>query len=69
MVDEERCYPVTVQQISVVRSALEGVRGRIVQGLLEYNARKTNDSVGKEFAMEIKCAVSKFYRLRFFLLK
>ena len=66
--DEERGYPVTVQQISALRSALEGSTGIIVQGLLEYNVSKTNDSVGEEIAMEIKYAVSKFYRLRFFFI-
>jgi hypothetical protein len=41
----------------------------MVQGLLEYNVSKTNDSVRKEIAIEIKYSVTKFYRLRFFLIE
>ncbi len=69
IVDEDRGYPVTVQQISAVRSALECGTGMMVQGLLEYNVSKTNDSVRKEIAIEIKYSVTKFYRLRFFLIE
>ena len=59
MVDEERGYPEIVQQISAVRSALDGVTEVIVQDLVEYHVSKTNDSIGKEIAMEIKDTVSK----------
>jgi len=59
MIDEERGYPEIVQQISAVRSALDGVTEVIVQDLVEYYVSKTNDSIGKEIAMEIKDTVSK----------
>ena len=59
MVDEERGCPEIVQQISAVRSALDGVTEVIVQDLVEYYVSKTNDSIGKEIAIEIKDTVSK----------
>jgi DNA-binding FrmR family transcriptional regulator len=59
MVDEKRGYPEIVQQISAVRSALDGVTEVIVQDLVEYYVSKTNDSMGKEIAIEIKETVSK----------
>lgn len=54
MVDEERGYPEIVQQISAVRSALDGVTEVIVQDLLEYYVNNTTDTVGKKIAIEIK---------------
>ncbi len=59
MVDEERGYPEIVQQISAVRSAIDGVTEVIVQDLIEYYISQTNDKKGKEIAVEIKDTVSK----------
>ena len=59
MVDEERGYPEIVKQISVVRSALDGVTEVIVQDLLEYYVSQTTDTNGKEIAIEIKDTVSR----------
>ena len=59
MVDEERGYPEIVQQISAVRSAIDGVTEVIVQDLIEYYISQTTDKKGKEIAAEIKDTVSK----------
>ncbi len=59
MVDEERGYPEIVQQISAVRSALDGVTEVIVKDLLEYYVSTTTDILGKEIAMEIQNTVSR----------
>jgi CsoR family transcriptional regulator, copper-sensing transcriptional repressor len=59
MVDEERGYSEIVQQISAVRSALDGVTEVIVQDLLEYYVSQTTDIKGKEIAREIKDTVSR----------
>ena len=59
MVDEERGYPEIVQQISAVRSAIDGVTEVIVQDLIEYYISQTTDKKGKEIAVEIKDTVSK----------
>ncbi len=59
MVDEERGYPEIVQQISAVRSAIDGVTEVIVRDLIEYYISQTNDNKGKEIAVEIKDTVSK----------
>jgi CsoR family transcriptional regulator, copper-sensing transcriptional repressor len=59
MVDEERGYPEIVQQISAVRSALDGVTEVIVQDLLGYYVSKTTDIEGKKIAIEIKDTVSR----------
>ena len=59
MVDEERGYSELVQQISAVRSALDGVTEVIVQDLLEYYVNNTTDAVGKKIAIEVKDTVSR----------
>jgi len=59
MVDEERGYPEIVQQISAVRSAIDGVTEVIVRDLIEYYISQTTDIKGKEIAVEIKDTVSK----------
>ena len=59
MLDDERGYPEIVQQISAVRSALDGITGVIVQDLVDYYVSQTTDKVGKEIALEIKDTVSK----------
>ncbi len=59
MVDEERGYPEIVQQISAVRSALDGVTEVIVKDLLEYYVSTTTDILGKEIAIEIQDTVSR----------
>ena len=46
MVEQERGYPEIVQQISAVRSALDGVTEVIVEDLLEYYINNTTDVVG-----------------------
>ena len=59
MVEQERRYPEIVQQISAVRSALDGVTEVIVQDLLEYYVNNTTDILGKKIAIEIKDTVSR----------
>jgi DNA-binding FrmR family transcriptional regulator len=59
MVDEERGYPEIVQQITAVRSAIDGVTEVIVQALIEYYISQTTDKQGKEIAAEIEDTVSK----------
>jgi CsoR family transcriptional regulator, copper-sensing transcriptional repressor len=54
IVDEEQGYPEIVQQISAVRSALDGVTEVIVKDLLEYYVSTTTDILGKEIAIEIQ---------------
>jgi len=54
MVEQERGYPEIVQQISAVRSALDGVTEVIVEDLLEYYINNTTDVVGKKIAIEDK---------------
>ncbi len=48
MVDEERGQPEIVQQVSAVRSALDGVTEVIVQDLVEYYISQTANEKGKE---------------------
>lgn len=59
MVDEERSYPEIVQQVSAVRSALDGVTEVIVQDLLDYYVSQTANETGKDIAKEIKDTVSR----------
>jgi len=59
MVEQERGYPEIVQQISAVRSALDGVTEVIVEDLLEYYINNTTDVVGKKIAIEDKDTVSR----------
>ncbi len=59
MVDEERSYPEIVQQVSAVRSALDGVTEVIVQDLLDYYVSQTANETGKDIAREIKDTVSR----------
>jgi CsoR family transcriptional regulator, copper-sensing transcriptional repressor len=59
IVDEEQGYPEIVQQISAVRSALDGVTEVIVKDLLEYYVSTTTDILGKEIAIEIQDTVSR----------
>jgi len=59
MVEQERGYPEIVQQMSAVRSALDGVTEVIVEDLLEYYINNTTDVVGKKIAIEVKDTVSR----------
>jgi len=59
MVEQERRYPEIVQQVTAVRSALDGVTEVIVQDLLEYYVNNTTDAVGKKIAIEVKDTVSR----------
>jgi len=59
MVEQERGYPEIVQQVTAVRSALDGVTEVIVQDLLEYYVNNTTDAVGKKIAIEVKDTVSR----------
>ena len=59
MVEQERKYPEIVQQISAVRSALDGVTEVIVEDLIKYYINNTTDVVGKKIAIEVKDTVSR----------
>lgn len=59
MLDDERGYPEIVQQISAVRAAIDGVTEVIVQDLVEYYISQTENTKGKEIAIEIKDTVSR----------
>jgi len=65
MVDEERGYSEIVQQISAVRSALDGVTEVIVQDLLDYYVNQTTDIKGKEIAIEIRYSIKDFVNYKY----
>ena len=61
MIDAGKGYPEIMQQITAVRAALDGAMGVMVDDLVEHVAQCTN-ARGKKVAMELKNAVSKYYR-------
>lgn len=61
MLDEDKRYPEIVQQISVVRGALDSVLEVIVQNLVEHYINQTdNDTPWRNIALELKETL-KFY--------
>jgi CsoR family transcriptional regulator, copper-sensing transcriptional repressor len=59
MIEEDKGYPDIVQQVSAVRAALDGVTQVIIEDLVEYYISQTNDSKGKNVAIELKDTVSR----------
>jgi CsoR family transcriptional regulator, copper-sensing transcriptional repressor len=61
MIEEDKGYPDIVQQVSAVRAALDGVTQVIIEDLVEYYISQTNDSKGKNVAIELKDTVSRIF--------
>jgi DNA-binding FrmR family transcriptional regulator len=60
MVEEDKPYPDIVQQISAVRSALDGVIQVIIEDLTEhYISQVTTETKGKNAAIELKDTISR----------
>lgn len=59
MVEEDKSYPEIVQQISAVRSALDGAIEVMVQDLVEHYVSQTQDNKGRNIAIELKDTVSR----------
>ena len=58
MLDEDKSYPATVQQISAVRGALDSVVEVMIQDLVEHYVSQTIDTPGRDAALELKDTVS-----------
>ena len=61
MLDEDKGYPDIVQQISAVRSALDGVVEVMIQDLVEHYVSQSRDEKGKKVAIELKDTVSNIF--------